>query len=82
MITRIEFVEEVDNTPSVKDGYDGDYSQGTVWTNWKIYRLVGSSAEPDQYIRVGQVYNSYGNEEGSTGPELVTKGTKMVTVWQ
>lgn len=79
MIVRIEFVEEVDRKPPV-DSYYGEYSQGTEWTNDKIYRLVSDSGE-DQYIAIGTTYGSYGSAIGTVEPKLVKPTQKTVNVW-
>jgi hypothetical protein len=82
MIVSIEFVESVDNSPrdSIYD-YD-EYPQGTTWTNYDIYRLVHDDDTPDQFMKIGKVYNSYGSQDGSTRPELTKPEAVQKTVWR
>lgn len=79
MIIDIEFVEEVDRKPPV-DSYYGEYTQGTEWTNDKIYRLVSANGE-DQYIAIGTVYGSYGTALRVLEPKLVKPTAQTINVW-
>jgi hypothetical protein len=76
---KIEFVETIDNKPSLT--YYGEYDQGTTWTNWNVYKLTDAAGNIT-YFKIGQIYNSYGSQEGSTKPELCTPVTRTVTAWE
>jgi hypothetical protein len=78
----IEFVEEIDNTPTGgPNGYSGDYMQGTEWFNWRVYKVT--AAEGDiTYVKFGIRYNSYGDRDGFGEPQVCSPVTKTVTVWQ
>lgn len=78
-VIRIEFFEEIDRTPS--DGRWGEYTQGTEWVNDRIYRLVFDDGT-DQYMKIGQIYDSYGGRGGFTDPQMVRPGEKIITVWE
>jgi hypothetical protein len=78
MITKIEFVERVDNSPNTDYGYEG-----ASWTDFMVYRLVSDSeATPDQFIKIAIECNSYGEVQGVGAPTLVKVKTKTVNVWE
>jgi hypothetical protein len=77
-VVKIEFVEELDNEPDY--GYY-EMPQGTTWTNYRIYRLTFEDGT-DQYMRIGQIYDSYGSRSGFTDPQMVAPTEKTITVWE
>lgn len=81
VIESIEFLEEVDNAPRSLDGYDDAYNQGTVWTNWRVFKVTLTNGVV-QYIKTGVTYNSYGDSDGYVDPQIVTPKTKTVQVWE
>lgn len=78
MITKIEFLETTTERPG-SDYYD--LPMGTTWTDYDIYVLTHEDGST-QYIKIGKVFNSYGDQSGSTAPQLVNPKTVSVNVWE
>lgn len=79
-VTRITFVQEVDNQPNQLRDY-GELSQGDTFENQHIYRLTNDDGS-EQFLSVGIVHDSYGDSRGVGTIKLVAKRTKQVEVWE
>ncbi len=77
---KITKVDSIDNTPGSVNGWDGAYAQGTEWTNWDVYKI--ETGLDVVYIKVGLVFDSYGEQRGSAEPQLCTPRTETVQVWE
>lgn len=77
---KIEFIETIDNTPDNSYGY-GEYSQGTEWTNWDIYKLTDAAGNITHF-KIGKIFGSYGSQIESTKPVLCSPVTKTIVAWE
>jgi hypothetical protein len=78
-MAKLELISEENNDPA--NYYYGEYSQGTYWTNYKVFRITTDSGE-EVFFKVGQSFNSYGDASGMSGPELVEPKEATVVSWQ
>lgn len=76
-IVRILHVDTVGEEP----GYNDYYPRGSTWTVWNVYSFEFDDGS-QEFVRIGQVYDSYGDKSGFEGPEVVSQKEKQIVVWE
>lgn len=79
-VTKIKFLEEVDNRPDENRGWDSLLNQGETVTNYRVYEITNDDGST-QYVKLEVIINSYGSEEGAGDLVLTKQTTKTVKVW-